>query len=218
METRALLNLFLADLGQYCRQRIFTFRIGFLITLLVAMGFLVEMPLDMRVFSQRLFWMSLLVIQFRFWDDLADLPYDRVHYPDRILVRTELLCTFESSQIALMTLLFILLFISKGLIDVYFYCATVFWIAFVYYAPWKLFLNRLVRTQCLLLKYPLFIVLTTTSGSVRREIVIGALVYILFSTFEWNDDPELRKGYRGAKIVVLSASALVVILGYFNHG
>lgn len=212
-----LLNSFVTDLGQYSRNRIFTLRIGFLIALVAGVGFLAEMPSDVLNFSERFIWMSLLIMQFRLWDDLADLSYDRFHYPDRILVRTGLPDKFRRLVIALMIPLVISFWVRRGVLEICFYGATVIWIAFVYYVPWKVFRNRFVRAQCLLLKYPLFIMLTTTSGSSRRKIISGALLYIFLSTFEWIDDPELRKGNRGAKLFTLSVAALVAILGYFNH-
>jgi hypothetical protein len=107
---------------------------------------------------------TLLMIQFRLWDDLEDCERDRLQHPDRLLTRMETapfrralvvlsllnvaLVTAGSSRIALAGL---------ALLDL------IFWLAYRRIRPQ--IPDFVWRFQILLFKYPVFVVLAAAAGS-----------------------------------------------------
>ena len=106
---------------------------------------------------------TLLMIQFRLWDDLEDCERDRLQHPDRLLARMETapfrralvvlslmnvaLVTAGSSRIALAGL---------ALLDL------IFWLAYQRIRPQ--IPDFVWRFQILLFKYPVFVVLAAAAG------------------------------------------------------
>jgi SAM-dependent methyltransferase len=72
----------------YCRERLATARIAGLVLLLWLLAAVTSPPASTSAGCVGLLLTALLVVQFRLWDDLADLRRDRIAHPQRVLVRS----------------------------------------------------------------------------------------------------------------------------------
>jgi len=121
----------------------------------------------------------LLIIQFRLWDDLVDLPYDRIHSPERVLARAPSLSPFYSSFAILgvlsLTSLCLLWSVKSALL---YLCIVASFLLLYRYQEW-LAHHRTIRTALVLIKYPLFLLLVAEAG-----IMLAAICYLVPLAFD----------------------------------
>lgn len=197
-----------ADLLAYGRERIVRWRIIALASLIVGIAFIVEAPGDTADALTRAALVALLMVQFRLWDDLADLDYDSVRHPARVLVRSAATRWFWVLFAVLAVTAAGAIGMLDGVAGLSIYSGLLVLLAAVYHGPWRC--QRFIRTQLVLLKYPVLILLLTASSHPSWGVLAGAVVYLLLSVYEWHDDPALREGHAGGRFAVVLAAALVV--------
>jgi hypothetical protein len=129
-----------------------------------------------------------LIAQFRLWDDLEDLPHDRVQSPDRVLVRSREL---TASRVAAA--------LSIGLVGAAFatldgweralaYAALVVAVAALYRTMDSSGPRRGLRAQLVLLKYPAFVLLLAADPGAPRAIAAALALYGVLGFHEWRTE------------------------------
>lgn len=137
-----------------------------------------------------------LVVQFRLWDDLADVESDRLIHPERVL------CQTKSHQI-FWGILGLLLMVNTVLIAVFRSNDSlgVFLILNVSFLIWysnlrKVISNMVVSHSIVLAKYPVFVFLLSGSHSEARACLplsYGMVVtFLCFFAYELQHDQRLR--------------------------
>jgi len=208
-----------ADLIAYGRERIASWRIALLVAAVAALAFIADAPQDAEGVVRRTVLAVLLVASFRIWDDLADRVYDSVRHPNRVLMRSAAVRWFWVLLAGLAAVSVCALVVFGGVVSLPVHAGLIVLLAVVYHGPWRLTRDRFVRTQLVLLKYPAFITILTTSGFSSRTALIGAAGYMLISLCEWRDDPALGESYRGGQLAVVFAIGLVAALSLAaGHG
>jgi hypothetical protein len=208
----------ITEVVAYLRERVLGSRVLLLAVSIAALACLAETPRDGRDLLLRGMLAALLVVTFRLWDDLADLPHDRRQYPQRVLARSTALRWFWSLLLALALLCAGALAELGGMPALLLYTGLCLMLAAVYYAPW-LRQRRFARNQLVLLKYPLFIALLCSRNFSGLAAWCGTLAYLFVSAFDWYDDPALRGKYRGWRVVVVLMAGLVLAVSLVTaHG
>ena len=140
---------------------------------------------------------TLLMIQFRIWDDLEDRERDRIQHPERLLVHTET-APFRQALAAL-ALLNVALMVASGsrlaIIGLIF-LNLAFWFAYRHMRPQ--IPDFIWRFQVLLFKYPAFVVLVAAAcGTPRvgRLTAVALVIYACACVYEtlhvWHSRPRL---------------------------
>ncbi len=208
METKVSSSSAAADLLAYGRERIVRWRIAALVLLVAGVAFIVEAPGDAADALTRVALAAVLIVQFRLWDDLADRDYDRVRHPARVVVRSTATQWFW----ALLAVLAVTAAGAIGMLDgvagLSIYCGLLVLLAVVYHGPWRS--QRFIRSQLVLLKYPVLILLLTTWSRSIWGVLAGAVLYLLLSVYDWHDDPALRESPAGGRLAVVLAAGIVV--------
>jgi hypothetical protein len=116
-----------------------------------------------------------LFVQFRVWDDLADIPRDAIAHPDRVTVRAATTTPLFASAVLLNLFLSTFLFAAAHQLSMVCLAATVAGFAFYYRARCK---RSLGSDHLLLLKYPAFVIVLATAyppiRSFRLLLAAGA--------------------------------------------
>ncbi len=135
-----------------------------------------------------------LVWQFRLWDDLEDLPFDRIHHPDRVLVASRMRGGFVAVVVATLVLV-----------------GTSLAIIMLRTTPDR----RLVRAHWVLTKYPMFVFVAATEPVLEHAVPVVVVLYLALCLLEVLDDPVLR-GMRAAR--TLAAAEAIAIAGILAYG
>ena len=132
-----------------------------------------------------------MVFQFRLWDDLGDLPYDRIHHPQRVLCRTlspDLYFHIAGIVGVVNAGLLMLLgrsYVGFALLNL----AAVAWYAGIAIDQRRAIAGRHVT----LLKYPLIVLLIAPQDTLGWRTIIAAIaVYLACSIYEVLHDSEVR--------------------------
>jgi len=158
-------------------------------------------------------WLALLlVLQFRLWDDIADLEFDRIHNPDRVLCRTVNLHRFYYVGGALALINGVLIGVShEGLARIGGFVTLC--LAVLAWYRWRprdsgyLLLNAHV----ILLKYPAIVWLITPESVSDKWLNFFCClvsVYLVFSIYEILHDERLRM-LRGIAWLLVTQMILV---------
>jgi SAM-dependent methyltransferase len=179
-----------AELVAYGGERIVTPRIALLIALIAGLGFAAEPPHDGISAALRIGLAALLVVQFRLWDDLADRAYDRRHHPERVLVarkRTDApyLATLGAMAVGIVALLAAQ---GQALWRVAAYVGLALLLALVYRIGES---ARRLRSQGVLLKYPVFVLLPLAAPFTRGALVYAALAYAVVTLYDHVTTPRV---------------------------
>jgi hypothetical protein len=158
-------------LSRYFVERMLTLRIGLLYLLLASSGILACAQPARQVHGVAL--MALLyLVALRIWDDLADRAHDRVHHPQRILVRHTQRLPFIAVLTLLLALLGWLLFRDAGPGRVAWLLAGLLVLSLAYLASARWSTARPLRQAVVLLKYPLFVLLVSgRPGDTASELL-----------------------------------------------
>jgi hypothetical protein len=128
-----------------------------------------------------------LIVQFRLWDDLEDLPHDRVHAPDRTLVRTANLGPFRAVLWASIFVFALAIASVQGWARAGAYVLVVAATVVLYRAMDSIGPRRALRSQLVLLKYPAFVLLLAAEPVAPNAIAAALVVYGVLGTYEWRD-------------------------------
>jgi hypothetical protein len=121
----------------------------------------------------------LFVLAFRLWDDLADLEFDRLHHPDRCLVRSADLRPFYAAQWLLLVSLagFLMIFPQGGRILPFLGLVAAF--LAIYRVTASRPRLRSMRTVLVLVKYPAFVFLLAHRPDDPATLLTALVVYLL---------------------------------------
>ena len=139
----------------------------------------------------------------RLWDDLADLPHDRVHHPDRLLAQTTE--TTAPWAVAITTLFLCPGLIAAGQGRVVVFTGLVFALSVFYAAQLH---TRPVGSWLRLLKYPA-LVAALGGGLAPIDLLAMALVYVGVCHDELLQEPDAPPSPRAlmASLIALGAAA-----------
>jgi hypothetical protein len=165
-----------------------------------------------------LLFAALIIAQLRLRDDLHDIPHDRLHAPDRVLVT----CQSLTNWYFLLTSLFFItgagLAMFRSLQQLAAYALLCGALEGVYrvsswQGPW-----RLLRNHLIILKYPALLLICSTDPHPDGLLQAGGLVYLALSSEELVTDPSLKaipltRGLLILDLLAFSALALLVSLG-----
>jgi 4-hydroxybenzoate polyprenyltransferase len=155
-----------------------------------------------------------LVWQFRLWDDLEDLPFDRIHHPERVLVASRTRGGFVAVVVATLVLVGTSLAVITGTAQTLAYAALVAASAAGYRILRTTPDRRLVRAHWVLTKYPMFVFVAATEPMLEHAVPVAVVLYLALCLLEVFDDPALR-GMRAARtLAVAEAIAIAGILVY----
>jgi hypothetical protein len=128
-----------------------------------------------------------LIVQFRLWDDLEDLPHDRVHAPQRVLVRCARLRPFRLVFAASVGAVAVALALVQGWPRVVAYLLLLAAMATLYRTTSGIGARRTLRTQLVLLKYTAFVLLLADDPVAPRALAAASALYVALAAHEWND-------------------------------
>jgi hypothetical protein len=126
-----------------------------------------------------------LIAQFRLWDDLEDLPHDRVHAPERVLARSRNLLALRVAAAASIGLVGVAFATRDGWARAGAYAALVVAVAVLYRTMDSSGPRRWLRAQLVLLKYPAFVLLLAADPGAPRAIAAALVLYGVFGFHEW---------------------------------
>ena len=132
-----------------------------------------------------------LVFQFRLWDDIADLPYDRVHHPVRVLSRASSMAPFALNVVlAGAANIGLLALIGRP----YWGAVLLNLAAFVWYSTVPMDWRRgFAGRHLLLLKYPAFVFLMAPAARVASTLALWmTAVYLGSIVYELAHDRQAR--------------------------
>ena len=171
------------DLRDYARTRLASGRAALLGALVAAAALAADgFAHALAVALMALF----LVAQFRLWDDLADLPHDRVRSPERVLVRAADLGPFRLVLGASLAAALIVLAAAWSPSHAIGYALLVAALAALY--RWLPPGARRARTVLALLKYPAFVLLLASAPATLRAAGCAAALYLLLLLVDLADE------------------------------
>lgn len=163
---------------QYLGERILTVRV-----VLLALVLLTGVVLTGTAPMAHLHWLilatCLFVLAFRLWDDLADLEFDRVHHPDRCLVRSADLRAFYLAQWFLLASLAGALMVIADFGRVLSFLGLVAALLVIYRVTADRPRLRPLRMVLVLAKYPAFILLLTQRHGEPVTLLTAFVSYLL---------------------------------------
>jgi hypothetical protein len=191
MEARASWSGNVHELGHWMRERVLQPRIALLWLAVLGASLAAGAegpPAWTAVVSA---W---LVVQFRLWDDLEDVPYDSVRASDRVLVRNRDLrslwvvagCSFVALALGLA--------LVQGPLHAAAYVLAIVAMASVYRAMAATGSHRRARSSLVLLKYPAFVLLLAAQPVAMSALVSASLLYIGLAAYEGLEAGEDRAG------------------------
>jgi hypothetical protein len=129
-----------------------------------------------------------LIAQFRLWDDLEDLPHDRVHAPDRVLVASRELLAFRVALAASIGLVGVGFATVDGWARAGAFAALVLAMAVLYRTMDSTTSRRWLRAQLVLLKYPAFVLLLAEEPASPRAIAAALVLCGVLGFHEWRGE------------------------------
>lgn len=185
-----------------------------LVLLLLAASCVGSQPTNLIAASVDMLLAALLVLQFRLWDDLSDVPFDRQHHPERVLVQAHSLLPYSS--------LLLLVGVANAIIAIWTRPANVaitlmnlhvgllIWYELIRHNNW-----RVANFHLVLLKYPVFVfILASRTDSALHPALLASMgcVFFLLCVVEVLHDSHLRAHRTATTIAGVESVALVVLL------
>jgi 4-hydroxybenzoate polyprenyltransferase len=183
----------MGDAMAYTRERLLNARVGLLVVLVTGLSLIAAPTQDAVELVGRAALIALLVSHLRLWDDLEDLPYDRIHHPNRVLPNQARLKPLWLTLGVAIVLSACLVALVGGIAWLTLYAGLIAFLLLVYRGPRRLMANRSLRVQLILLKYPVLLILGVPTPGSLRTLVASFLAYTLLSAHEWLDDHTLRR-------------------------
>jgi 4-hydroxybenzoate polyprenyltransferase len=202
---------FVAEFRDYARERLLQPRILGLVAAVVVSAAFASRSRNPEITAPLGF---LLVWTFRIWDDLEDLPYDRVHHPERTLVRSAVPRPFAVAATAALLLTGIALALATGTPQALVYGVLVAAFGLGYRLLGRAPQRRLLRAHLVLAKYPAFTVLAAWQPAPAHTALAASLLYLALCLIEISDDPALRAMREARAIAAAEGIAIAGILIY----
>jgi len=172
-------------------------------------------------FAVRLIAGTLLVFQFRLWDDLGDQPYDRVHHPDRVLSGATKIAVFGMVTAAAGVANLALLLLSGRAVMSFLIlnAAAIVW----YWAVPIAWRRSIGGRHVTLLKYPAFVWMLRGATQPGPALLISlTAIFLCFSIYELIHDGEMRSRVAARRLMALEVcllgSVAVAALRVFWNG
>jgi 4-hydroxybenzoate polyprenyltransferase len=134
-----------------------------------------------------------LIVALRIWDDLADRHYDAIHHVQRVLPRSRFTGVYVAVVVLLLCAALTLMWMYSRAEQVWILCILIAGLILVYGSGYFLKLPRQLRAQCVLLKYPLLLLLFSEPTFSSISLILAVMVYglasadELISSFKSND-------------------------------
>jgi hypothetical protein len=188
-----------AELAAYARERIAKVRIVLLVAFVAGLGFGVEPAADWRQALVRVALITLLIVQFRLWDDIADREHDRLRHPERVLQRhsgraPHFFALLGALSIPIVALLFTFAN-PEWRIGAYGVLALA---VAVVYGSKPTAHGRVMRMGWVLLKYPVFVLLPLAAPGSPNAWVAAAISYLVVMLYDWatsTDAADMRRAH-----------------------
>ena len=158
-----------------------------------------------------------LFVQFRVWDDLADIPRDSLAHPDRVAVRAATTAPLVASALLLNLFVFTLLFAAAHRLSMACLAATVAGFALYYRVRRD---RTLAADHVLLLKYPAFVVVLAAAYppvQPPRLFLAAGAAFLAACVYEGLHDPASPAAARPSLLVV-EAVLLAAVLFALSTG
>ncbi len=174
----------MTELLAWVGTRILRWRIALLWLLVLAASFAAG---TLDVMSWTLPVTAVLIVQFRLWDDLEDLPHDRVHAPQRVLVQCTLLRPFRLAFAASVGAVAVGFALLQGWPRVTAYLLLLAAMATLYRTTSGIGAWRTLRTQLVLLKYAGFVLLLADDPLAPRALAAALALHAALAVHDWID-------------------------------
>lgn len=181
--------------------------------LLLAAGAAAGGPMSAALWVGRFLLAGTLLVQFRLWDDLADLPHDRREHPERVLVQADSLTPFHAVLLAALIGSVLLLAWQGDVLRL-----LVFLALNAVFLAWYAGLRRVVPGVVLdyhvvLAKYPVFVFLLSAPPCRAGTLAAVAVpIYLGLCVYEVLHDARLRACRAALAALVLEAAALAIFV------
>jgi 4-hydroxybenzoate polyprenyltransferase len=200
---------------QYCHTRLVRLHILGLCLLLIVTAVLSEPSLLSRVRLPVAAGVTLLaILAFWHWDDIADLPYDRIHHAGRVLVRSGVPWPLIFGLVAGLISVAILLRHDSARLSVFLLYIVL--LAFLYHTGPGGRIDRPMRVAIVLTKYPLFLFLLLSSS--RRAWMAGVVLFLILAAYEWHSDAAIRRAAIPQLSIAAASGVAIVTSMYFSTG
>jgi len=215
MEIAALFKSQLSDIPAYCRERLsLRILIPMVIFLTTAAG-TVSTSSDAVFTFRGTALCCLLILQFRLWDDLGDLPRDRIESPHRLLCRLSSVSHFNVLCLLLLATNIAILSRSDSHFTIVLFLLLNAGFLCWYGGLRRYFSERLGGWHVVLLKYPIFVMLMSDDASTALTLEFWlaiAVVYLCFCVFEVLDDRRLHGFVAAHVFLTLEMTGLIAIV------
>lgn len=137
--------------------------------------------------------LMVLIVALRIWDDLADRDYDAKHHAQRVLPHSRVVGVYVAVVVLLLCAALSLMWMYSRAEQVWILCILIAGLILVYGSGYFLKLPRQLRAQCVLLKYPLLLLLFNEAPFSSMSLILAFMVYglasadELISSFKSND-------------------------------
>jgi hypothetical protein len=216
MEIKVSSTSFVNELARYAASRLATARIVALTMMVIASSVAVSTHRSPADIGTSALLAGLLIVQFRLWDDLADIDFDRVHHPYRILVTSHDLRPYFILVAGLAILNAAVIATLGSPAQLIAYMLLLAGMATLYRrwtwpGAW-----RLVRAQLVLIKYPAFLYFCAHDAAPMYLVWSGITTYLLLSLVDLFSDNTLRRLPARRWLLALELAALTFILATFT--
>ncbi len=158
---------------------------------------------------------TLLVAQFRLWDDLSDIAGDQVLVPQRVLCRTKSLVGFRIVLGLLFTVNVTLLATYKSGLSLIAFLILNFLVFAWYTIRGQLTFNSVFSHTIVLLKYPVFVYLLSSHAGGRERILTAvyamSVTFLCFCIYELLHDHRVSSIKHAHQLLMLELMAVVLV-------
>lgn len=204
---------FFESLMRYALTRLLTMRVGALLLLALLASIAASPMITPDEMAATGLLLTLLIFQFRLWDDLADLPFDRDHFPQRVLAQREQHQLFYLAVALLAAVAGGMIFVWRTGLQFLIYLLLLTSFVFIYRRLASAKIPRIVRTHLVLLKYPAFIFIAPPAGKLYLAAWVAATVYFCLTVFDLFSDPALTRFTARRWIISVEVMLLLLLLG-----
>jgi 4-hydroxybenzoate polyprenyltransferase len=172
------------EILRYFSSRILRWKIVFLWAILVALSSILSVQFSLIALLVQTVIAGVSITAFRIWDDLDDLHFDAQHHPERVLPNSRQLHVYRRLVLLLQIFLVLMISLRGNITQVLLFLAlnSVFLVLYSGHSLFKK--HRSLRNQCVLMKYPLFVLIITPTPWTTMCFFAGFALYCLVSAEE----------------------------------
>lgn len=209
-----LSNSWMNDWRRYLATRCVSMRMAALAVLLLFTAWSLSFPESAVEAVTDLVILSLLLLQFRLWDDLSDVESDRVEHANRVLVQCGRLSRFWLLMGGVGMLNIVLVAWQRPSESVValllLHALLLAWYSLSTRIGW-----RIANYHIVLAKYPVFVFIVSArslNGVEPAPMTVMACVYLVLCLYEVCDDARLRSGRVSLTVAGLETLILITLL------